>query len=172
MQSLQLKIATSLKENNSETNRKVWAEYLVKNKIKLKSLIGLLHTDHPVNMHFSWVLGGLCEQNPKMISPIIAPLFSTREKIKIKNFDRSLAKMFSLCGIPKEIESEAIDQLFKWLTDPKISVSTKHYTMFALENVVKKYPDLKSEFKLVVEDQLTKNKPSFDKLAVKILKRI
>lgn len=162
-------LQVSLKNNNSEQTRQFWVHYLFDNKIELMNLLNLMFEDYPISMRFSWVLGGICELNPKQIIPIIPFLYLKRTEISIINFDRSLAKMFYYCGIPIEIEGDVIDVLFKWLLDSNISVSTKTFCMMALYNQSIKFPELKKELRFAIEDQIEKNSISFRKKAIKIL---
>jgi hypothetical protein len=162
-------IGESLKQINTDVNRKYWAAYIVNNHIDLISIISLIEAEHPVAMRFSWVLGDLCETAPAVVYPSIAYLFNKREQIKIPNFNRSLAKLFYYCGVPNEIEGEAINELFKWLQNTKSNVSTKSYAMLALHQLTQLYPELQHELKAAIESQLNLNTPSFDKQAQRIL---
>jgi hypothetical protein len=169
MPSLIDQLSISLKEENTGQRRAEWAEYIIKNNIPLSDLIGLLDFEKPVPMRFIWLVGDLCERQPQIIHSSITTFYARRNEMKFPNFDRSLAKIFWLSGIPDEIEGEAADEMFKWMLDPKISVSTKNYSLFALYNLSKKHPELKNELKIVIEDQLNKNSTSFEKRAKKIL---
>ena len=169
MKTLINKISISLKKDGSDKNCRSWANYIVKNKIAITDLVSLVHAENPVAMRFSWLLGGLCESNPKLVYPSIVYFFSNRDKINILNFNRSLAKMFCYCGVPPEIEGEAMDIMFKWLSDPKSIVSTKNFALSVLYNFTIKYPELKNELKVIIEEQLDKNAVSFQQRARKIL---
>jgi len=162
-------ISSSLINVNTDVNRKEWVKYIIDHNAELSEILEIIHYEKPAGMRFSWLLGEMSEHYPEKVFPVLHYLFTNRKSISIPNFDRSLAKFFLNCGIPKEIEGEVINQLFNWLTDPKISVSTKHYTTLCLFEQTKKFHELKHELKLILEDQLDKNKPSFGKLAVKIL---
>ena len=172
MSDLVNKISISLIEDNTDVNRRRWAGYIIKNKIKVKDLFELIHQENPVAIRFSWILGGICEIAPDVVYPGIPYFFLKRHQIKIANFNRSLAKMFWLCGVPEKIEAEAIDELFKWLLDAKTIVTTKTYALFALDKLTEKHKELKNELKVVIEDQLGKNTASFDKHAIAVLKKL
>ncbi|MFT3910766.1 MAG: hypothetical protein QM737_15215 [Ferruginibacter sp.] len=172
MKALINKISISLKKDGSDKNCRAWANFIVKNKIAITDLHPLIHAEHPVAMRFSWLLGGICESNPKLVYPSIIYFFSNRDKIEILNFNRSLAKMFCYCGVPDEIEGEAMDNMFKWLSDPKSIVSTKNFAMSALYNFTIKYPELKNELRTIIEEQLDKNSLSFQKQARKLLEKL
>jgi hypothetical protein len=165
-------ISTSLRDDNTEQNRQKWASYIITSKIDLYELRELLFLDYPVAIRFSWILGNVCAIRPELVYPIASFIFTNRKQISIPNFDRTIAKVFSLAGIPNDIEGEAIDQLFSWLMDATILVSTKAYSVSALYLVCKIYPDLTKELKLVIEDQLSKNTIAFEKRATMVLKAL
>src|SRR5688572_13229585 len=162
-------LSDSLKKDGSDKNLRAWAKYIVENNIALADLTGLLDSEKPIPMRFSWLIGGLCELKPEVVFPAIPYFFSKRHAIQFPNFDRSLAKMFYLAGIPESLEGEAIDELFGWLMDANISVSTKHYALLALYNFTNKHPELRQELITVIEDQLDKNSAAWKKHAGKVL---
>ena len=166
------KISESLKENNSDINRKAWTNYILSNNIKLQDLIKLIHEDYPIAIRFSWMLGDIAEQKPEAITTVVSYLFINREKIKIPNFNRLLTKMFYLVDIPKEIEGDAIDFMFKELMNPASIISTKRFAALALNKYCYQYPELKNELNIILQDQLGKSSASFDKLAKNIIENI
>ena len=166
------KISESLSKSGSDTTCRSWAKYIVENKIPISELTELIHSEYPVAIRFSWVLGGICEMAPAHVFPAITYFFNHRVDIDIPNFNRSLAKMFALAGIPEEIESEAIDELFKWLADKKSNVSTKSFAMLALQRVVAKYPEFKNELEVAIEEQLYRNSEAFRKRAKEVLESL
>ncbi len=159
----------TLQKDGSSKNLERLAGHIIENKIPLDSLLDLLDQPRPVPMRFMWMVGGLCVHEPKIVSTCVEKFYLKRNDIKFPNYDRSLAKMFFHAGIPEELEGEIINELFKWLMDPKISVSTKHYALLTLNNSVIKFPELKTELKVVIEDQLDKNTKAWKKMAIKVL---
>ena len=172
MESLIEKLEVSLLADHSDENRKRWADYIIKENIPLLDILELLDAEKRVATRFTWMVGDLCEQKPDVVFPAITYFWSKRNEIEITNYNRSLAKMCWLCGIPEEIEGEAVNELFEWLLDPEVIVSTKNYSLLALGNLTYKYPELKHELRMVIEDQLQKNSIAFEKCAQKVLKKI
>jgi hypothetical protein len=166
------RMGKSLLQENCSANQKKWAQYIASNNIPLLDIVGLFYAEKNVSMRFTWMVGGLLEINPGIVRPAIPWFFSRRREAPFPNFDRSIAKMLWLAGVPAEIEGEATDQLFSWLMDPKIKVSTKVYAVDAIANMVSRYPDLLTEFKIVVADQMGKNTASFDRRAKCALARV
>lgn len=172
MENIISQLSASLKEDNTESNRRNWAAYILENKIPIIDLVEIVLHDRPASLRFIWMIGSLCDLNPKTVEPAVPYFYSQLNKVNFPNFDRSLAKMFSLCGIPKANEAEVVDLLFKWILDPTITVSTKNYSLDALLKFSKNYPELKNELRLVIEDQLSKNSISFEKHSKRILEKL
>jgi hypothetical protein len=172
MEQLKYDLAASLALDRSDFNRKKWCKYIVENQIPLLSLISLLYKEHPVGMRFSWLFGEIVREDPLLVFPIVTHCFERRNVLKFPGFKRSVAKMLAEAGIPEEIEGEVADQLFNWVTDPKIKVSVKVFSIEALCQLTFKYPDFKNELEIVIDDQLNKNTAAFRARAKKILKKL
>ena len=168
--SLVLQLKTSLIEDDTEANRRQWAQHIILNAIPLEQLLEIALDEKKVAMRFLWLMGGICDLKPEVVAPCVPYFFANRHRIKVPNYERSLAKFLALAGIPEVLEGEAGVELFGWLSDPKTIVTTKTYAMQALFELSQKHPDLWNELKLVIEDQLEKNSVSFRAKAKKILK--
>ena len=74
--------------------------------------------------------------------------------------------------IPEEYQSQLIDQLFELLSDPKEESAVKAFAMTVAYNVVKQYPELGQELKIIIEDQLPYATPSFKSRAKRIINKL
>ena len=154
--------------------RESLARQIIADKISIKFLIDILLEEPPISTRFSWLLGDISIQSADRSKEILTECFKKLDQINIKNFDRTLSKQMLICGhdIPKSLEGEVVNNLFDWLLDPQKTVSTKNNCLFALENLCKKYPELKSEFIEVLKDQKELNSKDFKKRAEKTLERL
>lgn len=154
--------------------RTALAKRIIDDEIPLTGLMDILLEEHPTSTRFSWLLGDISDQHPEKSREILIGCFEILPDIRIKNFDRTIAKQAMICGhnIPEDLEGEMVDKLFDWLMDPKISVSTKNNCLFALEKICEKYPELKEELIASVNDQLDLNTKNFRTRAEKLLARL
>jgi hypothetical protein len=164
-----VRLKSSLEKDGSSANNQKWARYIIKNDIPLKNVAALIKEDGKAGMHFSWMLGYFSQHHPEVIRPCITYFYNSKNNVKFKGFNRSLAKMFFYCGIPDKIEGSATNDLFNWLLSADSDVSTKSYCIMALEKACYKHEGLKQEFRVALEDQLGKNSATFRKKAMKIL---
>ena len=165
-------LKASLAADRSSENRSKWAHYIVNNKIALLDIIELLEAEHPIAMRFTWLFGDIVLLDSTVIYPIVGYCFERRDKMTFPGFKRTVAKMLCLAGVPEEIEGLVVDELFKWVLDPKIKVAVKVFSIDVLCQLTFKYPDLKEELLLVIDDQLDKNSVAFKARARMVLKKL
>jgi hypothetical protein len=170
--SLIKELASSLQHDGSSANINRWANYIIRENIKLEHISELILAEEKTAMRFSWMIGGFVDEDSHLVNPLVEYFFSLRHHVKFKSFNRSLAKMFFKCDIPEHLEGEITSELFNWLMDVRSDVSTKSYCLCALHKLSSKHKDLKQEFKIVIEDQLVKNTTTFRKKAEKILESL
>ena len=172
MEQLIQQICEAFKEPTTDEVHKQWGNRLIEENVNLMDLVTIIYKDKPVSNQFSYMIGGLCETKPEMVAPTITYFFNNRSKINIPHYNRSLAKMFYLVGIPDEIEGAAIDAMFKWLMDPKSNISTKSFSLKCIHKNLAKHPGLKNELITCLEDLDGKNTNSFNKLVRRIFNEL
>ncbi len=122
----------SLLQGSDARLRKHWANRIVNEKIPLCSLMSILHGHEKTAQRFTWLIGDLLEVDPMVVSDSVPMLFSLRDQMPFPGMQRSVAKCLWFVGVAKELENEAIKQLFEWLANNQFEVSVKHYAAKAL----------------------------------------
>jgi hypothetical protein len=169
MERLKQQLSVSLREEDTEANRRRWGAYIIENKIELLRIADLIHAEKFIAMRFIWMVGGICETSPATVWPAIPYFFSERERVRIPNYHSSLARMFQMVGIPEEMEGEAADAMLLWLQSREENVTTKTRTLAALHKLGVKYPELNSEVRVILESLLGRHTTTFDRRIRKIL---
>jgi hypothetical protein len=162
-------LSVSLREDDTDANRRRWAAYIAENKIELVRIADLIHAERFIAMRFMWMVGGLCETSPETVFPAIPYFFSERQRVQILNYHSSLARMFQLVGIPADMEGEAVDAMLIWLQSREENVTTKTRALSALQKLGVKYPELNREIRVILESLLGTHTTTFDRKIRKIL---
>lgn len=168
---LYIKLENALPESTAK-DRKTWAIEIIEHEINIKDLANLLWSEQKVALRFSWLLSGIGAINPNRLLQELPFLFALSDQVNHINFRLSFATYWLLCGIPIKNESIAIDLLMDWIRSPKINVTTKSRSLFVLFNLTQKYPELKNEVKLCLEDQMDKHTKDFQKRVGKLLSEL
>jgi hypothetical protein len=163
-------LESSLSASTGE-QRKKWATTIIEKNIDIKSLSGLLKCEQKIASRFLWLLSDIGILNPGKLLIELPFLFDVCEHLN-SNYKKSFASFWLYAGVPPENEGKAIDLLFQWLLSADTNVTTKSRSLWVLCNLAKKYPELKSELKVCLKDQMGKHTKDFEKRAIKILKEI
>lgn len=155
--------------NSSGEQRKEWALYIVTKRYELRELSNLLFSTRAVASRFLWLLSDVGELNSNTLLNELPFLLSIKDKINYDKTEASFANYWLIAGVPIENEGLIIDLLFSWLQSPNSNITTKSRALLVLFNLTNKYPDIKHELKICLEEQLDKNSESFNKRVNKIL---
>lgn len=157
----------------SDTNKRLeWVNYIISNNIPIKDLSSLLFKEKKVAIRFSWLLSELGTIAPNILLLELPSLLVLSKDVNQFNFTESFANYWNIVGVPIINEAEALEMLFTWLKSTSINVTIKSRCVLVLYNLTKKYPDLKNEFKLCLEDQIDKYSKDFEKRSLKILSKL
>ena len=159
---------------SSNDDRRAIVNQLLKDKTPITKLLDILLSSTPICTRFSWLIGDLSEQDSSYTAEIIPFILENKTEIQVPDINRVLAKQcyLSTPHFPEKLEGQLIDTLFHYLSDTRETISTKDYSMKALEKVVAKYPDLKSEFLLVLNSLIESHSGGLQKRAEKIKSKI
>lgn len=164
----QTELKSSLPKSTAR-EKHIWAAIIIERGFEIKTLSALLLCEKEVALPFSWLLSDIGILSPDTLLKDLPYLFELSDKVRHFNFKLSFASYWRLCGVPPENEAEAIDLLFEWLRSPGVNVTTKSRASFVLLNLTKKYPELKDELKISLQEQMEHQTKDFRKRAEKII---
>ncbi|MDP1727266.1 MAG: hypothetical protein Q8M15_10825 [Bacteroidota bacterium] len=160
-------LESSLPASTAE-KRKIWATTIIEKDIDIKYLSELLRGEQKIAIRFLWLLSEIGTLNPNRLLielPFLLDLCDQLNPI----YKRSFANFWLIAGVPIENEGRATDLLFQWLLSADTNVTIKSRSLRVLFKLTKKYPELKNELKLCLQDQMDKHSNDFKKRASKIL---
>ncbi|MEO8149694.1 MAG: hypothetical protein ABI723_18795 [Bacteroidia bacterium] len=151
--------------------RKMWAIIIIEENIEIKDISRLLKCERKVASRFLWLLSEVGVLNPNKLFLELPFLLDLSDHLN-HGYQTSFATFWLIAGVPLENEARAIHLLFQWLLSAKTNVTTKSRSLLVLLKLTKKYPELKHELKLCIEDQMDKYTNDFKKRATKILSKL
>lgn len=163
---LKFSLATSTGEK-----RKIWAVIIIEKNIDIKCFSKLLKCEQKIAIRFLWLLSDIGILNPNKLLVELPFLFDLCKDLN-PLYKTSFASFWMYCGVPKENEGNAIDLLFDFLLSNDTNVTIKSRALFVLFKLTKKYPEIKNELILCINDQIDKHSIDFKKRAAKILNEI
>ena len=160
-------LESSLAASTGE-QRRMWATTIIEEHIDIKQLAPLLRCEGKTATRFLWLLSDVGILNPERLRAELPFLLELCER-EAPAYTISFASYWHYAGVPVENESKAIDLLFQWLLSAGVSVTMKSRALWVLQKLAGKYPELRNELKLCLEEQMDKYSIEFKKRAGKIL---
>jgi hypothetical protein len=148
----------------------IWA---VESKSNLKQLMDAFFSKEKlVVQRASWSASKAYELKPQWFEAYIPHLIACLDKPIHGSVRRNSLRILQTMDIPESYSGKLIDTLFALLADSKTESAVKAFGMTVAYNIIQHYPELKSELKIIIEDQLPFATPSFKSRAKKIINNL
>lgn len=150
------------------------ARYACSSKQRFKQLIGcFMENDYRLSQRAAWSVSWVAKMQPAMITPYIGNLVAQLQNTKahpavIRNTVRILQAM----EIPETYHGEVMNACFQFIETPVTPVAIKAFSLSALFNLSKIYPEIKTELKLIIEERWETETAAFRSRGKKILAKL
>ncbi|HLW21081.1 MAG TPA: hypothetical protein VKX33_12185 [Cyclobacteriaceae bacterium] len=119
----------------------------------------------------AWSVSYCAEKFPELIYPYCDELVDYLRMPAIHDsIKRNILRILQDLNIPVALEESLLELCFAILMDKKEAVAIRVFAMQVLANLAKKYPEIKNELNVLIEDELPYAKPAFVSRGRKILK--
>lgn len=161
-------------KEHSKTHALKIANYACKSQKNFKELMQcFLDDEYRLAQRAAWSVSWAARKKPEMIAPHIRELVSVLRKKKVHDaVIRNSVRVLQDIDIPDEFHGEVMDACFHFLEKPSTAVAIKAFSLTTLFNLSKKYPEIKQELKLIIEDRLEHETAAFRSRAKKILSKL
>lgn len=99
----------------------------------------------------SWVLDHMNTNNPKKVTPHLHTVCKLMLTTKNASVHRCLLRVLVYNQIPEEYEGDLLDFCFRCLSTHETAIAVKAHAMEILYRLYKKYPEIKPEFRSLLE---------------------
>ena len=150
-------IEKKLHEGHSRTITLAIVEYVGNDKNKFKILMDLFLGKVPkLIQRGGWPMSLVAIAHPELIKPYLGKLI-----IKLQQTDnhpsvaRNILKIFEAIEIPEKYEGYLVECCFAILVSPTNPIASIAFAITVATKICKKYPDLKNELRLHLEQMQT-----------------
>lgn len=120
----------------------------------------------------AWPLSYCVEKHPELLNGYFSGLLELLERPPHNAVVRNILRMLQFTDIPDREAGRVMNHCFGLLVKPKEPVANKAFSMTILANLAKRYPEIKEEIVLCIEDQWPHASPGFRSRARKVRKEI
>jgi hypothetical protein len=164
---------TQLLQEHSRSNTEFIAKKIGNDPVEFKKIIHIIYKEKPpLPQRAAWLLAVVNDQHPELLKPYLSKFVDTIEQFKVDGIKRNMAGVLAKHDLPAKLQGKAVDVLFRLMLSSSETVAVKTEAMQTLGNIAMKHPELKSELKMAIEDQLPKTTAAFHARAKYIFKKL
>jgi hypothetical protein len=170
---MNLRSAILEEHSKAQTNRIV--EWIGNDKKRLNELMHLFMTDeYRVVQRSAWMVSMIAQAYPDLLAPYLPELVKMLDDatahIAVR---RNIFRIFVAVDLPESLHGAIMHQCFEALENPKEALAVRAFAVHILTKLMKFYPEIITEFKIILEDFLQyESAPSFKSVANKALREM
>lgn len=167
-------IAKELAKGHFRTITSKVVEYVGNNNARFKVLVNLFFQGpYRITQRASWPLGIIASRHPALILPYLGRLVKFIEKEGVHDaVKRNSFRILQFTDIPKSKHASLIDLCFRTLENSDEAVAIRVFAMTTLSRIIRGYPELQNELRIIIEDELPYAKPAFRSRGLRTLKEL
>jgi len=163
--------AAILKEH-SKKQCSLIVKYIGDDKKRFAELMKLFFSgEYRVTQRAGWPMSYCIQNHPSLINPYYKKLlvFLKRKDVH-PAVERNIMRLLEDVDIPKRYQGEIMNSCFEYISDPQAAVAVKAFSLGVLKNLIKIYPEILPEIKLIIEERWDTETAAFRSRAKKFLK--
>jgi hypothetical protein len=167
-------ILQSLKKEHSKKQTDRIVNYIGADKAKFGVLIGLFFKgEYRITQRAAWPLSNCVRNHPELIGPYFKSLLDNLQRKDIHvAVVRNTVRLLQDVTIPKKHQGRVMSICFDFIQSPGTPIAVKAFSLTILSNLATDYPDIRSELKLIIEEQWEYSTAAFRSRAKKILSKL
>lgn len=167
-----MELRKEILREHTKTNTMKIVKYIGNDVSRFKNLMHLfLKGEYRITQRSSWIVSYCSISNPDFIKPYFKQMISKlREKNIHDAVKRNTVKIWSEIPIPEKYNGEIYEICYSFLHSIEEPLAIKVHSMSVLEKISRKYPDLRKELKITIEEMIPFGKPAIVARGKKVLK--
>lgn len=132
-----------------------------------------INDEYRVVQRAAWPISYCVVVNPGFIKSNLTKLLKNLQKPNLHDsVKRNSIRLLQHLDIPKRHQGDVMNVCFQYLENPTEAVAIKAFSLTVLSNLAKEYPEIITEVKLLIEDQLPHQTAAFKVRAKAFLKSV
>lgn len=161
---------TLLRDHSRAMRDKIVA-YVGHDKTRFATLVHLfLGGPYRITQRAAWPLSHCVEKHPNLIKPHLKKIIRNLSRPGLHDaVNRNTMRLLQFIYIPVALQGEIAALAFDMLSNRKEPIAVRVFAMSTLAKIAKDHPGLRSELRIILEDQLPYASPGVSSRARKIL---
>lgn len=162
------------KKHSKETKDKI-VKWIGHHQNRFDELVNIfLHDKEAVIVQrAAWPLGFVADHHPELIGKHLTRLIKNLQKNDVHDaIKRNTIRLLQQVTIPEKLHGDVMNICFDYITSPREKPAIKAFALSVLQMLSRKYPDIRNEIKVIIEEQWDNESLAFRSRARKVLKEI
>jgi hypothetical protein len=144
-------------------------DYVGNDKTRFKALMQLfLYDEYRVSQRAAWAVSNCIQQHPELTEKYLPILLDNLKNPVHNAVIRNTIRILDMVEIPKKLHAQVINICYEYVAGRSTPIAVKAFSLSVLHKLSKIYPELKTELKSLIEDQLPTATAAFKSKAKKI----
>lgn len=165
-------LKTEILKEHSKAQTQKFIDWVGTSQTRFDELVQLfLGDEYRVTQRAAWPLSYIAIAHPQLVKkhlPVFVKLLGNPKLHKAVR--RNVVRLLQFVEIPKKLHGEVMNYCFDFIADVNEAAAVKAFSLTILENLSKKYPEIKGEIKTIVEERWDYESVAFHSRAKKFLK--
>jgi hypothetical protein len=150
------------------------AEYASSSPTHFKELINCFLADkYRLAQRAAWSVSWAARKKPELIEPYVKDLVAQLSRTDVHDaIIRNSVRVLEAIEIPEELHGDVMNACFAFIEKTSTPVAIKAFSLTTLFNLSKIYPEIKSELKLLIQNNWDNETAAFKNRGKKILAAI
>ena len=132
-----------------------------------------LSNEYRVAQRAAWSVSWAAQKNPELIQPYIKDLIEQLSRKDVHDaVIRNSVRILQKIKIPGAFHADLMNSCFAFIESNTTPVAIKAFSLTALFNLSKIYPEINNELKLIIEERWNYETAAFKSRGKKILKKL
>lgn len=148
-------IRAQLLKGNSRANAEAVAAHVGTDPERFRELMRcMLDDDSRTGQLASHSVSIVCDAHPDLAKPFLKRLLDTLDEPVHEAVQRNSVRIMQTCTLPKALHGRITGTMFSLVADPRRSIAQRAFAITVAGRMVKTYPELRDEFRLLLENAL------------------
>ena len=169
-----MNLRETILEEHSKAQKDKIVSWIGSSQKRFDELFKLFLSDeYRVVQRAAYPLSYCVRAHPEFINPHWKKLLSNLSKKGIHDaVKRNTLRLMEDIEIPEAFHGDVMNVCFGYVNTNEESIAVRAFSLTVLDNLSKKYPDIRNELKLIIEERWTHETAAFRSRARKILKKL
>lgn len=148
-------IRAQLLKEHGRRNAEAIADFVGDDPERFATLMRCMLDDvYRVGQRAAYSVSLACEAHPQLIRPYVKRLLDVLDAPVHEAVQRNSIRIMQFCELPKKLHGRITEAMFARIADPQRSIAQRAFAITVAERMARVYPELKDEFRLLLEDAL------------------